>query len=265
MRVPLEPGLPRGRAAAGAGAEPRARAEPRRAASRRRHGGARAPRHATSRRPRNRRLSRARGADHRGDAPSRGPELDIAAPASHRCAKASQGAMSPAPVASSPPLPGASVPRAGAAARAPREPSANRSSAGPARAERREASCPLAPGPAPSDAAPTPKPPRRAANARLDVRRTFHEPRGPPEVYAERARVCGPRRSEGRHLWAVTDATVASIARHEDVLGCVCLSLHEDVLGARPRATRSSLRHCGRQPARSRPLVSQTGARACDT
>ena len=50
-------------------------------------------------------------------------DLDAnAAPALRRCAKASQGALSPAPAAPIPTPPGASVLRAGAAARTPRQP-----------------------------------------------------------------------------------------------------------------------------------------------
>ena len=100
------------------------------------------------------------------------------APAPRRRAKPSQGAMSPAPAEPSPPPPGASVPRAGAAARASRQPVHTRPQ-------------PLAGGlqpPAPRRLTPRrPRNSRAAPQAHPDARRTFHEPRGPPEVDAERA------------------------------------------------------------------------------
>jgi hypothetical protein len=114
------------------------------------------------------------------------------------CGRAAAPVASPSVLTNGPPAPAhwavpsrrsASAPRAGAAARAPREPVRTRQ--------------PLAGGLHPSaprrPRRPTPrragnrKEPRRAGKSRAepqahpDARRTFHEPRGPPETDVERA------------------------------------------------------------------------------
>ena len=109
------------------------------------------------------------------------------APASHCSAKASRGAMSPAPAAPSPPLPGASVPRDNATARASREPVHTRSHANRSPEEHLPCS-------APSNAAQTPKQPRWQ-QAHPGTRRTLKKPRRPLGVDAERAGRCAVSRT----------------------------------------------------------------------
>jgi len=150
-------------------------------------------RHSAAResRPRVPRRRRSRTRPGRGEtADEAGRDRRSLKPRSHRCAKASQGALSPAPAAPSPPPPSASVPRAGAAAREPREPVHTRQ--------------PLAGVCAcPAPRRPTPRRVRRRRaepQAHPDARRTFHEPRGAPGTDEERAR--GVLHSFGCHVTA---------------------------------------------------------------
>jgi hypothetical protein len=95
----------------------------------------------------------------------------------HPHRNAYKGRMSPAQAAPSPLKPAASAQRPSAAARAPREPV--------------HTSQPLASVRLPASPRPTPRRARKSRaepQAHPDARRTYHDPRGPPETDEERAR-----------------------------------------------------------------------------
>ena len=111
-----------------------------------------------------------------------------------RCVDAQSlpGRIQPRGSRTQPAPPGTSAPRAGAAARAPRQPVHTRQAL-----VRSECACPL-PRPAPSDAAPTLKPPRRTAGAPMHAthlsraaRTTRNRRRGPAKVYSATSRAGG--------------------------------------------------------------------------